>query len=222
MIKRHGLLLTALFVVGCANTSQLPLPEVIDGFWATFEVDKNINVFGEQPTLDNYLEREHIIYRDMRMLVDPANYEAIGGDRFLSGFVKGFEVVPLPYIIPIFGLPAEVGATYEGTTLFDYDGDATYSANYHESETILEQLFPKDKTIFIMCGGGGYAMMAKRMLIDMGWDENKIYNVGCYWQYHGANDVKVKITEGEKTYYAFHKVNYHVIDFDYLNVINEV
>ena len=28
-----------------------------------------------------------------------------------------------------------------------------------------------------MCGGGGYAGMTKTMLVSLGWDENKIYNV---------------------------------------------
>ena len=46
---------------------------------------------------------------------------------------------------------------------------------------IIEQIFPKDKVIFLMCGGGGYAGMTKNFLVSMGWDENKIYNVGGYW-----------------------------------------
>ena len=29
-----------------------------------------------------------------------------------------------------------------------------------------------------MCGGGGYAGMTKKLLVSLGWDENKIYNVG--------------------------------------------
>ena len=47
------------------------------------------------------------------MLKDPGNYEAIGGDAYLSGFVKGFEVVPLPYLVNVSGLPEEVGDTYK-------------------------------------------------------------------------------------------------------------
>lgn len=51
------------------------------------------------------------------MLEDPGDYEAIGGDRYVSGYIEGFEVIPLPYINPVTGLPSEVGDTYTGTTL---------------------------------------------------------------------------------------------------------
>ena len=38
-----------------------------------------------------------------------------------------------------------------------------------------------------MCGGGGYAGMTKTMLVALGWDEEKIYNVGAYLSYEGQN-----------------------------------
>lgn len=194
--------------------SDLPLPEVASGARGEMGIDKNIN----EDTIDNYLDRDDVVYRDMRMLEDPANYEAIGGDRFLSGYINGFEVVPLPYIIPVDGLPSDVGETYKGETLFDYV-DGTYIANYEEAYDILEELFPQDKTIFLMCGGGGYANMMKNFLIAMGWDEDTIYNVGGYWYYRGKNDIKVeKTAEGE---YDFSKVPYHEIKFDNLKKIEK-
>ena len=188
---------------------DLPLPEIAGGSRGEMGIDKNIN----EDTIDNYLGRDDVVYRDMRMLEDPANYEAIGGDRFLSGYINGFEVVPLPYIIPVTGLPSDVGETYHGETLFDYV-DGTYVANYQESYDILEELFPQDKAIFLMCGGGGYANMMKTFLITMGWDEDMIYNVGGYWYYKGKNDIKVPKTEDGK--YDFSKVPYHEINFDNL------
>ena len=152
------------------------------------------------------------------MLEDPGNYEAIGGDRYLSGYVEGFEVIPLPYIIPVTGLPSEVGNTYTGTTLF-YDDNGTYVANYEESMTILETVFPKDKYIFLMCGGGGYAGMTKNLLVSLGWDANKIYNVGGYWYYEGKNKVETKIVKEKKTTYNFALVPYHDIDFSALHEV---
>ena len=68
-----------------------------------------------------------------------------------------------------------------------------------------------------MCGGGGYAGMAKGMLVSLGWDENKIYNVGGYWFYEGENNVAVKETNSlGETVYNFSKVAYHDIDFSML------
>lgn len=213
--------LVGLLLLSCSSNQNLPAPTVIDGFWGTFEIDKNINVFGENPSIDQYLGRDDVVYRDMRMLIDPANYEAIGGDSYLSGFIDGFEVVPFPFITKVQNLPIEVGNTYQGETLYELDDQEQYQARYHESALILEELFPKNKIIFLMCGGGGYAMMMKNMLIALGWDQNNLYNVGCYWQYQGANNINVKESIGEETVYLFHRVSYKLIDFSTLTLINE-
>ena len=84
---------------------------------------------------------------------------------------------------------------------------------------ILEYLFPKDKNIFLMCGGGGYAGMTKNLLVALGWDTDKIYNVGGYWYYDGDNNVEVKNTKYGDTTYDFWKVPYHDIDFDSLHEV---
>lgn len=199
-----------------SKVTNLPKSELSEGLRGTFGIDKNIN----ETTIDNYLNRSDSVYRDMRMLKDPGNYEAIGGDSYLSGFIKGFEVVPYPYIVNVTGLPEEVGKTYEGKTLFTLK-DGKYIANYNESLSILEYLFPKDKNIFLMCGAGGYAGSTKEMLVALGWDENKIYNIGGYWYYNGNNNVEVKRTTNNKTYYDFYKINYHNIDFTNLTKVSK-
>lgn len=195
---------------------KLPTPEVSEGLRGTFGIDKNIN----EATIDDYLNRDDSVYRDMRMLKDPGNYEAIGGDSYLSGFIKGFEVIPYPLLVNVTGLPDEVGETYTGETLFTQTEDGSYQANYEESLEILEYYFPKDKNIFLICGGGGYAGMTKDMLVSLGWDENKIYNVGGYWYYEGTNQIMVKNTSREEVSYDFWKVPYHDIDFTLLHKVN--
>lgn len=199
-----------------SKVTNLPKPELSEGLRGTFGIDKNIN----EKTIDSYLNRSDTVYRDMRMLKDPGNYEAIGGDSYLSGFIKGFEVVPYPYLVNVTSLPEEVGKTYEGKTLFTLK-DGKYIANYNESLSILEYLFPKDKNIFLMCGAGGYAGSTKEMLVALGWDENKIYNIGGYWYYNGNNNVEVKRTTNNKIYYDFYKINYHNIDFTNLTKVSK-
>ena len=190
---------------------ELPKPEITGGSRGELGIDKNIN----ESNIDQYLNRKDAVYRDMRMLEDPANYENIGGDKFLSGYIDGFEVLPLPYIIPVLDLPKEVGDTYMGNTLF-YDDNGQYIANYKESMSIIEKIFPKDKVIFLMCGGGGYAGMTKNFLISLGWDENKIYNIGGYWYYNGEHSIDIKKEINGKIVYDFDSVPYHEIDFDTL------
>ena len=188
----------------------LPAPELAEGQRGQLGIDKNVN----EETIDLYLGRDDAVYRDVRMLDDPGNYEAIGGDSKLTGFVRGFELVPFPYIVNVTGLPAEVGDTYKGKTLFRLDADGNYVANYEESLRILEDLFPKDKTIFLMCGGGGYSGKLKTMLVALGWDESKIYDVGGYWYYDGKNNVEVeRKTDDGEVVYDFYKVPVHEIDF---------
>lgn len=194
---------------------ELPKPEITEGVRGDLGIDKNVN----EKTIDQYLNMDNAVYRDMRMLIDDGDYEAIGGDSYLSGFVEGFEVVPLPYLVNVTGLPDEVGGTYSGTTLFTLTDDGKYVANYEESMEILEYLFPEDKTIFLMCGGGGYAGMTKSMLVALGWDEEKIYNTGGYWYYEGEHNVSVKRVDGKEVTYDFWKVAYHDIDFKQLHEV---
>lgn len=189
----------------------LPKPEVTSGERGMLGIDKNIN----ESNIDKYLGRSDAVYRDMRMLKDPGNYEAIGGDSYLSGFVKGFEVVPYPLLTEVKGLPEAVGDSYKGKTLYTLDEDGTYKANYKESLDFLKYYFPQDKVIFLMCGGGGYAGMTKNLLVSLGWDEDKIYDVGGYWNYDGDNKVEVK--NGDN--YDFWKVTYHDIDFNSLTEV---
>ena len=203
-----GAFLLGRYALPNTGLASLPKPEVSSGQRGELGIDKNIN----ESNIDQYLGRSDAVYRDMRMLKDPAEYETIGGDSYLSGFVNGFEVVPLPYIVNVAGLPEAVGETFSGDTLFT-NINGSYKANYEESMDILEALFPKDKTIFLMCGGGGYAGMMKEMLVALGWDANKIYNVGGYWYYNGSNNVEVKRTNSAgKTVYDFYKVPYHDIN----------
>ena len=192
------------------NQSKLPKPKVTGGERGKLGIDKNIN----EKTIDKYLNRSDSVYRDMRMLKDPGNYEAIGGDSYLSGMIEGFEVVPYPLLTEVKGLPEEVGESYKGKTLFTEE-NGKYKANYKESIKFLEYYFPKDKKIFLICGGGGYAGMTKNLLVSLGWDKNIIYNAVGYWNYDGKHNIKIK--NGKK--YDFWKVNYHDIDFDNLTEV---
>ena len=204
---------TLIFVEYKIN--YLPKPTVTGGQRGQLGIDKNIN----EKNIDKYLNREDSVYRDMRMLKDEANYEKIGGDSYLSGFVSGFEVIPFPYIVNVTGLPEEVGNTYSGKTLYTKKENGKYVANYKESQEILEYYFPKDKYIFLMCGGGGYAGMMKNMLVDLGWNEDMIYNVGGYWFYKGKNNEVIKTVRSNETVYDFWKVTYHDFNFDLLHEV---
>ena len=62
--------------------------------------------------------------------------------------------------------------------------NADFTPKYEESVDILNELFPKDQTYFLMCQSGGRVATTIKILIANGYDANKLYNVG------GWNSVK--------------------------------
>ena len=219
------LTLTMSFVIlaSCGSKTQKTLPAAQPDLDSQFGVDKNINI----ETIDEWLDRDDVVYRDMRMLFDPADYGAIGGDADLSRTIEGFKVVPFPYIASLSVLPVE--GAYDGECLFsvEWDEDGTIAsakANYEESMLALEELFPKDKAIFLMCGGGGYSGMMRSLLIYLGWDEAKLYNIGANWSYNGNRSLELIVypeNADDEKIYATWRADYAYIDFSRLNKIGE-
>lgn len=202
-----------------AELAPLPAPEPDPE--SMFGVDKNINM----ATIDQYVGRPDVCYRDVRMLFDPADYAAIGGNADLSSTIAGFKIVPYPYLATLTALPVE--GAYDGATLFsltwDEDGAiASAEPNYKESQLVLDDLFPKDKPIFLMCGGGGYAGMTKALLIFLGWDPELLYNVGGNWEYAGDNALELIVYSEDRDgddVYATWRADYVTIDFDRLHPV---
>jgi len=201
--------------------SPLPAQELSEWLRWVYGIDKNIN----EKTIDNYLHRVDVVYRDVRMLEDSASWENKWWTRNLEWFVEWFEVVPYAFLTQF---PQEyidqkasenVFGLYTWKTLFSLDENWWYVANYEESMEILEFLFPKDKYIFLMCGAGGYANFTKKMLVALWRDESKIYNVWWYRNYEWNRGISTVNNNGDSITYDFWKVPYHEIDFDSLTEI---
>lgn len=216
-MKRQKSLLLLLLVIlmglaACDSQQAMPAPETTD---QVFGIDSNINM----ETIDDYLYRDDVAYRDVRMLFDPADYEAIGGEADLTATIEGFKVVPFPYVASLGDLP--VDGAYQGDTLFEVTWNADGSVKeatpkYRESMMIVEELFPKDQAIFIMCGGGGYSGMMKQLLIHWGWDPDLLYNVGGNWTYQGDHGLELIVypeDANEPNIYATWRADYAYIDF---------
>ena len=188
----------------------LPQPQVNPE--SDFGTDVNVNM----ETIDQYLGLTDAVYRDMRMLVDPYDYDAIGGSSIASAMIEGFTLVPYPLLAPCQNMPEELGAGYEGPTLFSLEEDGRYRANYAESMDILTRLFPRDHAIILMCGAGGYAGMTKNLLLSLGWDEGMIINAGGYWFYRGDHAVKIASPDSGDGLYVFTGAPIVSIDFTHL------
>ena len=194
----------------------LPAPEPDGG---PFGIDVNINM----GTIDDYLGRPDVAYIDMRMLFDPADFESIGGISTLTRTLPGYRIVPLPYLATLSAMP--VSGAYDGPRLFevlwgDDGGILSLSPNYLESGIILDELFPKDKPIFLMCGGAGYSALTRALLIHMGWDPNLIYSTGGNWYYEGDQALPLTIPHDGADGGLIHatwRANYAFIDFEHLH-----
>jgi len=212
------LLLAACAIGGSTEDSKelinLPPPEPDGG---PFGVDVNINI----NTIDDFLGRPDVTYIDVRMLYDPADFEAIGGISTLSQTLPGYRIVPFPFIGTLSAMP--VDSAYDGDRLFEIvwgEGHEIISAtpNFAESELILNELYPKDKNIFFMCGGGGYSALTRALLVHQGWDASKIYNTGGNWYYEGNMGLDLTVS-GNNSDIATWRANYAFIDFENLTRI---
>lgn len=119
--------------------------------------------------LREYLGRTDVLYIDLRDYAD-----------YAKKHLRNFECIP--YFALIFNADANTDASLPQL----YGGTNTEPVPvYAESDEILEALFPKNKTIFLMCQSGGRVNMLMNILNARGWDMTKIYNIGGMAQYAG-------------------------------------
>ena len=120
--------------------------------------------------LRQYLGRTDVKYIDLRDYAD-----------YAKKHLRNFECIP--YFALIFNAEAANDASlpqlYGGTV------DDPIPV-YAESDEILEALFPKGKTIFLMCQSGGRVNNMMKLLSARGWDMSKVYNIGGMAHYAGA------------------------------------
>lgn len=220
--RRSFLGLTAALGLKCcltpfvfkAQAATNPLPPASVDPTSDFGVDATVNM----QTIDSYLELPGVAYRDMRMIFDPASWESLDQDPYLSHVLRGFTIVPYPFLGTLPRLPVE--NAYDGDTLFTVDWNdageiAGVTSNYRESLTVVRDLFPAQAPIVLACGGGGYASFTKKLLTYLGWDPQLLYNAGGMWDYQGPNAVEL-ISYGRtpnEDLYALWRANYSVIDF---------
>ena len=228
-------------LVGCScKDKEVPKANAgaFDMASQTFGVDKNVNV----GTIDNYLNLKNVVYRDMRLLVDSQGYDGLTptSSGMLTATIEGFKISSLPYIAnlwegmlppPVLDNPVEVDYIPLFTVEWGSNGEVLeVTGNYEESMYVLEEIFPKDKLIFLMCGGGGYAWMTKQILIKLGYDQEKVYNLGGFWAYTGNHKVELETyydgeIEGayEEKFYSFYNADYMAIEttLKYLTLIEE-
>ena len=198
-----------------------PLPPSSPDPESPFGIDLNINM----STVDQYLNRSDVVYRDLRMLVDPTTDPEIESAFSIEDILEGFRIIPLPFIAELPGTPVE--GKYSGETLVSLEFDEedniiSHRFNYEESPLVLDDLFPKDRALFLTCRLGDHSGLMRKLLIHLGWQESMIYNVGGMWAYEGSSVVEITVYPtqvGGNRLYATWRADYAVLDFDLLHKV---
>lgn len=153
-LKLGALSLATLMVFGTAGCGKEELPELPSARIDTCEA----NDYGSTcsgitaENFDKYDGRSDVMYVDLRNFND-----------YTKVHLEGFEMVQ--FFADIYGVDKQ---------LFKTD----YMPRYEGSVEILENIFPKDKTIFFMCQSGGRVKHMMKIMELNGWDMSKIYNIG--------------------------------------------
>ena len=199
-----------------ASEKQRQFPAAQPGPDEDFNIDKAVNM----DTVDSFLGIEGVAYRDMRMLRDPANCSSIGGNPDLDIVLEEFKIVPFPYIGTLQALP--VDGAYAGNALFGITWDENdqivdAQAAFNESPHIIEDLFPRDKPIVLMCGDGGYASIMRKLLTYLGWEEGNLRNAGGAWDYTGYRSIQIIEHDSQgAAHYRTWRADYAQIMFEQL------
>lgn len=132
-----------------------------------------------QAKLLDYLGRPDVRYVDLRDV----------SEGYLVGHIEGFESISYNKLVKNTGLFTETKVTDKVTGAVSY----TFEANYTQSEAILEMLFPKNETLFVMCQGGARVVPFMWLLASLDYDMSRVYNVGGY--NHVTDEYKVSTTD---------------------------
>ncbi|MBR5208057.1 MAG: hypothetical protein IKV65_06100 [Erysipelotrichaceae bacterium] len=125
--------------------------------------------------LDEYMFRQDCVYLDTRY---PYQF-------YQEGAIAGF--LNLPFYEYIADFNTNVNALYTITKIKNGDGSIIYAgdpgsfvANYEESDDLIYDLIPQDKNILVIATAGVESSYFLNLLIQLGYDPAKLYNVGSF------------------------------------------
>lgn len=211
MRKCYVIVLLSIVLCGCSPSaveekpSDNPLPTKKSAD-STLMSESVINV----SNLDDFLFREDTYYVDTREI-----------NQWLEeGHVAGFVNIPFYQAIANIKTSTDVLYSFDrirdagGNVIFSLGEPGSFSANYEESLSIINAIFPKDKNIIFLSTAGVEASYLIALLIQEGYDGSKLYNAGPFSNTVGNNvayrdfkDAKYLI-RGNNAYTLDYKINF--------------
>jgi len=188
---------------GYVKVSAPELPAPVDDTNADCDTGNIVDSFNptcstiNKSNLHQYMGLEGVEYIDIRDAVKVGN-----NDDFVTGTYSG------QHLLGFRNVGYNEYITGNGNQLFYKLADGTFAPRYTNSVDILKDLFPQDKTLFIMCQSGTRVGYMMTLLNQYGWDMSKIYNVGGMGQYTTAEFDPYKVTNTAANEYDVYDKSY--------------
>lgn len=190
---KKTLVIILLFIFMCGGCSCISKTDVIK---IPSKQNSNDNATFQSPinahNLDKYLFRDDVQYVDLREMSFVIN----------SGYIAGFQFIPYHSIIASFydedTLYKMVNKTDDNGNLISAGTIGGFQAQYRESQRLIKTLFDENKYIFFVSQAGSEGSYMINLLIQLGYDGNKLYNIcGVV----GTEGVPSYVKEGNKKYF---------------------
>ena len=178
MKKLTILIIVLLTLVGCSKTNTTNIDKQ-ESKNLPIKEDPNSVKMGESPlntkNIDEYLFRNDCIYVDMRE-VNQFNSE---------GYIAGFTNVPFYKLIASLNKEANTLYTIQKVVenkevVIGFGDINSYTPKYNESSKVINDIFNKKKNILLISSAGVESFYTANLLIQLGYDPSKIYNVGGF------------------------------------------
>ena len=178
-MKRKLFIIVCLLLVGCTGNKYEFIPEKLNSSGVGID-DSSVTTLN----LDNYLFRKDTIYVDLR----PYSWS------LRDGYIAGFSFYPFydlfasrkdsdARLYTMSNVTLDDGTTVQGGQV------GSFIPNYVESEQFINDLFPKDKYIFAISQSGLECTYFLSLLIQLGYDASKLYNVGGFSNSTGFDNI---------------------------------
>ncbi len=123
---------------------------------------------------------EQYLFLDDCFYIDTRDPNQIASEGMIAGFIN------IPYYDFIADFKFNENALFTMNKIKTDDkiiniGDiGSFSENFNESKEIIEQLFPKNENLLFISTAGVESTYLMNLLIQYGYDETKMYNVGNF------------------------------------------
>lgn len=159
--------LFCFLLISCSNNKNIP--SKINANSVAIN-DSGVNT----SNIDDYLFRKDVVYVDLRP------YSWVAKD----GHIAGFSFFPFYDLI---AHRKNDDRLFKMDVVYKDDGNkilggeiGSFTPNFMESEMVINRLFPKDKYIFTISQSGLEGCYFLNLLIQLGYEPSKLYNVGGF------------------------------------------